>query len=261
MNGQVEISMMSSTPRGRGAHERSPSEAGEPEPRDSIRQALTVACALLLGLSTSGCAFLAGAMSALTYHESGAGEAVIYKTSKFELRVVRRRQADAFSTIRYSYAVECGANREWIYITGGGDSTLGSAAAIADQLRREFQLYGDDVLVWMSDGLPRVYADRCTSIRQWVPWSVGASLIDPAPIWPKEREPAPLEAKPWFCARPDQDCRQWEFGGERRVRYINTKIDPNGTISFDAHSTAFKSGTLHVESRDWGQTWRHWPKR
>lgn len=210
----------------------------------------------LLAPATSGCMFVGVSTSLLTYHERRADEAVIYKTRAVELRVVRYRQSDMYSTLSYTYVVECGAKGKWMEVTGGHNSVAANAEVIAKELRPEFRTFGDDIVVWMWNGNPAIYAERCTSIRRWDPASIDASLLDPAPIWPKENEPAPLEAKPWFCARPGEDCRRWEFGGERRVRYENTTIAADGTIAFDAISRAFRSGRLHVESHDWGRTWR-----
>jgi hypothetical protein len=216
---------------------------------------------LALAAAATGCSRVVAGAAALSGHTTRADDAVLYDTPKLQMRVVRYREYYPFSNIGYSYSVECARKGEtWTRLTTALDSVSPSAAAIAKSLRETIRVYNDDIVVWDLWGHPRVSADGCKTFRLWLPTSIDASLIDPAPIWPKEKEPAPLEAKPWFCAKPDTDCREWEFGGERRLHYANAAVLADGTISFDVSSRAFrKVRLLHVESHDWGLTWSYRP--
>jgi len=205
-------------------------------------------------------------------HTSRADEATIASTPQLRLKVVRYREYRPFSIIGYSYTVQCATkatrnsagahgyqDRGWLTLTSGLDSQSESARAIADKLRSEFKIVNADVLVWSVHGAPSISVDGCLTFRRWSPASVELQLIDPAPVWPRDQEPAPLESKPFFCAEPKTDCRRYEFGGNRRPHYEHLLVRPDGTVSFDVTSLAFTAGTLHVESSDWGGTWHYAP--
>jgi hypothetical protein len=184
-------------------------------------------------------------------------ESVVFATPKLRVRVVRNHAHRPFDNIGYEYQLQCAAtgSTRWTTITEGSLDESSNAKVVAKQMRLQFQLFGDDILVWNFYGQPRIASPGCAPFREWSAASVNPDLIDPAPIWPRDHEPRPLESKPWNCAEPEVDCRRWEFEGNRRLSYENLSVHPDGTITFDAVSRAFHDGRVHVESHDWGKIW------
>jgi hypothetical protein len=208
-------------------------------------------------LFASGCQLLLDA-SMLTSHTSRLDTVVFYRGPKVQLRVVRYREYDPLSNIGYSYVVECRSGRHWTELASALDNISPNAAAIAKEVARQFKTVGGGV-VWLKDyAPPAVASDSCT-FNEWQPWYVDVKYIDPAKPQAANLRPINPDAKPSFCADPKIDCRPWEFGGARRPRYTNFKLDPDG-ISFDVTSLAFKDGVaMRVETRDLGATWTYAP--
>ena len=217
------------------------------------------------------CAFIYLACGLLIGCTLNTDEALMISTTRLQLKVVRYREYQPFSN-GYSYTVQCRteatANVQadpgrqghgWITLAAGLDSSSRSASAIVSTIRSGFQVFNEDVLVWSRDGAPSISGDGCITFRTWSPASVHLRDISPAPVWPRDKEPAPLESKPFFCADPATDCRAYEFGGSRRLYYDHLQVTSDGHVSFDVKSTAFISGELHVESSDWGTSWRYTP--
>lgn len=207
----------------------------------------------------------------LTNCSLSTDEALIITTPRLQLKVVRYRENYPFSN-GYSYTVQCRTkatanvqgdhgrqSKGWATLAAGLDSTSTSASAIVNTIHSDFQVFNEDVLVWSRNGAPIISVDGCVTFRTWSPASVELREINPAPVWPRDQEPAPLESKPFFCADPMTDCRAFEFGGSRRLYYDRLQVTSDGHVSFDVRSTAFISGKLHVESSDWGNSWRYTP--
>jgi hypothetical protein len=232
-----------------------------------LRQLAIVAVPVV---TITGCMQVGLLVATATRHTSHVDDAVVVANHSLTVKVVRYREYGPFSGSS-SYAVQCRSaqttkapfihgqqDRGWLTLASFLDSTS-STSAIAVKLSNEFQIYNQSVLIWMrgETSPPRISVDGCVTFREWSPASVEHVLIVPAEAWPRDREPAPLEAKPFFCADVRRDCRIYEFGGTRQVRYRELSVSSEGHVSFIASSKAFTVGDLRVESDDWGHTWRY----
>ena len=183
-------------------------------------------------------------------------EAVIFDGPHFRLKLVRYVENLPLPYVAKVFRVQCSSARTanspghktqdpgWVELGNGGAIGSKSAAELAERERRNYIIVDEQTLVWLGNGVS-VSFDACGHFRSWYPTSLPEELIDPA-------------EKPEYCApRGTTDCRQHDFLGDRKPRFEEIRVSPQGNISFVVRSKAFRGHrVVQVQSTDFGTTWK-----
>lgn len=206
--------------------------------------------------AVSGMCVLVAACPAPTHK---LDEVTFYEGPDFKLKLVRYYENLRFHYTGEVFYVQCASARTagspgsveqdpgWVTLANGGAIGSHSAAELVERERHNYLVIDDHTLVWTGTGLHVSFAG-CSDVRAWYPTSLPVELIDPV-------------AKPSYCApQGASDCRNLDFEGDRRLRFEEVHVEPDGHISFSAHSRAFKgTGAVRVRSTDFGRTWSYDP--
>ena len=113
--------------------------------------------------------------------------------------------------------------------------------AASQEARKHLQIISDEIIAYENRGILTMSINGCQNFLVWNGWDL-----------PEEKV---IQSEKKQCPK-DLKCPWENFNGENQITYSEIKADAaSKTVSFRAHSKAFKNGDLLVRSEDGG---RHW---
>lgn len=114
-------------------------------------------------------------------------------------------------------------------------------AAVMDA-NKHLQVISDETILFESYGMFTITFNGCEKFYTWNGWTLPEEMV----IQNEKKSQCPKDIK----------CPWENFRGENQITYSEIKTDvASKTVSFRAHSKAFKEGDLLVRSEDGGFNW------
>ncbi len=183
-------------------------------------------------------------------------EAPMYDGPRFRLKLVRYYENYPLHYTGEIFRVQCSSaetksspsrktqDAGWVSLGRGGAIGSKSAAEVAQRERARYIVIDDSTLVWIGNGVS-ISFDACGRFRAWYPTSLPEELIVPVE--------KPDRCKP----KGTTDCRFMDFRRDRKPRFDDIRVSPEGHVSFMVRSKALRGDkAVRAESSDFGQTWQ-----